>query len=146
MNDFDGPDPADSLPAAHRRELDRELAAHRRTNWLIALAVGLPVLAAVGLLSCLGFLLVQGPGHEAVGDQAAAEPQATESTGSKPLDRQARLEQQRAAAAAREEEEERKIRERIDRSVEARQRDAERRAARWLPPPPPDDKEEYEEK
>ncbi len=130
MSTFGFQDDAESLPVAQRRELDREAAAQRRTHWLIALAVALPVLAAVGLLACLAALVLRGPGSAPVD----TEPPAAQAEPAAPLSPEDRRRLAREKAEAVEEEKEREIRERIDRALETKRRDEERRAARWLPP------------
>jgi hypothetical protein len=119
MSSFDDQSGSESLPIAERRHSDKLAAQERRTNILMGIVIGLPVLTALVLLVCLVVPLVRGP--------RSAEPDSTDPPPASVPDLQTRRELQRQQAAEREEEELQAIRWRVDRAVEAKQREAKRR-------------------
>jgi hypothetical protein len=137
MSSFDDQSGSEPLPIAERRHSDKLAAQERRSNMLMGIAIGLPVLTAMVLLVCLVVPLVRGP--------RSAAPEVADPPPASAPDWQTRRELQQQQAAERDEEELQAIRLRVDRAVEAKQREAKRREQGRPPRLSDSDTEGYED-
>ena len=124
---FDDQPGAEPLPFAERRHLEELASQRRQTYLLIALAIALPVLAAMVLVVCLVLPMMRGLSRSQFPriEQTASAVHVE--------DRETHRERRQREAEERAEEELRAIRQRIDRGIESKQREAQRRE-RGLPP------------